>query len=173
MGSRHGKRWLMVLRPSVDGYAPKSSNDPAFARQPTLPTPKRWKDARELNDTRTAWSLKMAEYEHQFKVIDVDEAQKTFVKDIKREFRYTKFRERKGPSRGVIQKCEPHERNLCAPRIEERTQDEPLHQERCARKIAWDLAINVHKLKNKDKAMFYSPNAGAHFKNSKETRIRG
>ena len=26
-----------------------------------------------------------------------------------------KIRERKGPSRGVIQKCEPHERNPCAP----------------------------------------------------------
>ena len=38
----------------------------------------------------TAWSLKISEYEHQFKVID--EAQKIFVvrgmipKDIKREF---------------------------------------------------------------------------------------
>ena len=40
----------------VDGYAPKSSNDPATALQPTLAV--------------------LAEYEHQFKMID--EAQKTF-----------------------------------------------------------------------------------------------
>ena len=55
----------------VDGYVPESLNDPADALQPTLAT-------------------RVAEYEHQFKVID--EAQKTFVvremmpKDIKREF---------------------------------------------------------------------------------------
>ena len=32
----------------VHGYAPKSSNDPAMALQPTLATPKRCKDAKEL-----------------------------------------------------------------------------------------------------------------------------
>ena len=53
-----------------------------------LATPKRCKDGKELKDMLTAWSLKVAEYEHRFKVID--EAQ-TFVvremmpKDIKRE----------------------------------------------------------------------------------------
>ena len=52
--------------------------------------PKRCKDAKELKERLTAWSLKVAEFEHQFKVID--EAQKIFVvremmpKDIKREF---------------------------------------------------------------------------------------
>ena len=35
-----------------------------------------------------------------------------------------KNRERKGPSRGVIQKCETQERNPCAPRLAERIQDE-------------------------------------------------
>ena len=68
-----------------------------------------------------------------------------------------KNRERKGPSPGVIQKCEPHERNLCTPRSEDRTQDESLHQERCARRVAWDSAKRVYKLKNTDKALFYSP----------------
>ena len=74
----------------VDGYAPKSSNDPAIALPPTLATPKRCKDAKELKERFTAWSLKVAEYEHQFKTID--EAQKIFVvremmpKDIKRKF---------------------------------------------------------------------------------------
>ena len=56
------------------------------------------------------------------------------------------MRERKGPSRGVIQKCVPHERNPCAPRFEERTQDETLHQERCARRVACDLAKSVQML---------------------------
>ena len=61
----------------VDGHAPKSSNDPSTALQPTLATPKRCKDAKELKERLTAWSLRVAEYEHQFKAID--EAQKTFV----------------------------------------------------------------------------------------------
>ena len=33
-----------------------------------------------------------------------------------------------------------HERNPCAPRFEDRTQDDTLHQERCARRVVWDLA---------------------------------
>ena len=74
----------------VDGYAPKSLNDPAMALQPTLSTPTRCKDAKECKEKLKAWSLKVAEFEHQFKV--VGEAQKTFVvtemmpKDIRREF---------------------------------------------------------------------------------------
>ena len=61
-----------------------------MALQPMLATPKRCKDAKELKERLTAWSLAVAEYEHQFKVID--EAKKIFVvremmpKDIKREF---------------------------------------------------------------------------------------
>ena len=57
---------------------------------PTLATPKRCKDAKELKERFTEWSLKVAEYEHQLKAMD--EAQKIFVvremmpKDIKREF---------------------------------------------------------------------------------------
>ena len=31
------------------------------------------------------------------------------------------IRERKGPSQGVVQNCEPQERNPCAPKIEDRT----------------------------------------------------
>ena len=51
-----------------------------------------------------------------------------------------KIRERKGPSRGIIQKCAPHERSPCAPKVGERSHEETLHQERCARKAVWDLA---------------------------------
>ena len=61
----------------VDGFAPKSSNDPAKALQPILATLTGCKDAEELKERLTAWSLTVAEYEHQFKAID--EAQKTFV----------------------------------------------------------------------------------------------
>ena len=57
---------------------------------PILATLKRCKDAKELKERLTAWSSRVAEYEHQFKAIG--EAQKTFVvremmpQDIKREF---------------------------------------------------------------------------------------
>ena len=69
--------WFVAWQALVDGYAPKPSNDPAIALQPTLATPKRCKDAKELMERLTAWPLKVAEYEHQFKKID--EAQKMFV----------------------------------------------------------------------------------------------
>ena len=32
-----------------------------------------------------------------------------------------------------------------------------MHQERCALKAAWDLATNIYKLRNSDKATFYIP----------------
>ena len=53
------------------------------------------------------------------------------------------IRERKGPSRGVVQKCELHERNPCASKFEERTPEETSRQEECARKAAWDLARKI------------------------------
>ena len=64
------------------------------------------------------------------------------------------IRERKGPSRGVIQKGEPPERNPCAPKFEERTPEETSRQEEYARKAAWNLARKVYKLKAEDKASF-------------------
>ena len=72
----------------VDGYPPKSSNDSAVALQPILATSRRCKDAEELKERLTAWSLKVAEYVHQCRA--TEEAQKTLVvremmpKDIKR-----------------------------------------------------------------------------------------
>ena len=41
-----------------------------------------------------------------------------------------KILERKGPSQGIIPKCESHERSRCAPKFEER----------CARRVPWDWA---------------------------------
>ena len=67
------------------------------------------------------------------------------------------LRKRRGPSQGVIQKCEAHERSPCAPKFEDRTQEETLQQERCARREAGDLARNVHKVNDKDKVTFVSP----------------
>ena len=61
----------------VDGYVPKSSNDPAVALQPIFETLERCQGARELKEKFTEWSLKVVEYELQFKLIH--EAQKTFV----------------------------------------------------------------------------------------------
>ena len=49
-----------------------------------------------------------------------------------------------------------NERNLCAPKFEERTPEETSRQEECARKAAWDLASKIYKLKAEDKATFYS-----------------
>ena len=77
------------------------------------------------------------------------------VKFSKGTWHQIKIRERKGPSRGIIQKCAPHERSLCEPKFEERSHEETLHQERCARKAAWDLAENFYEFKNSDKTTFY------------------
>ena len=49
---------------------------------------------------------------------------------------HVKIRERQGPLQGVLQKCELQERNLCAPKFDERTRDETLKQERFARREA-------------------------------------
>ena len=53
-------RGFVARQALVDGYAPKSSNDLAIALQPTLATPNRRKDAKELKESLTAWSLKVA-----------------------------------------------------------------------------------------------------------------
>ena len=53
--------------------------------------------------------------------------------------------------------CAPHERSPCAPKVEERSHEETMHQGRCARKSAWDLAKNNKMLKNADKTTFCTP----------------
>ena len=71
--------------------------------------------------------------------------------------RHTKILEKKGPSPGLIQKCEPQERNPWAPKFEERTQDKTLNQERCVRRDAWESVKDVCKLKKESKDTFHSP----------------
>ena len=69
----------------------------------------------------------------------------------------SKNSETKGPSPGIIQKCEPQERVLWASKFEERTKNEILRQERCARKAAWNLAKGVYNLKRESQDTFYYP----------------
>ena len=68
-----------------------------------------------------------------------------------------KFGKRKGPSRGIIPKVSNSWAWSLRAKFEERSHEETLHQEGCARSAAWDLAKNIYKLKNSNKATFYTP----------------
>ena len=70
--------------------------------------------------------------------------------------RHTKIRDQ-NPSLGMICPGEPHERSPNAPKFQERSQEETEWQEQCAREAAWKLAKNVLKLKEHERATFYSP----------------
>ena len=52
---------------------------------------------------------------------------------------------------------EPHERSPNAPKFEDRSQEETEWQEQGAREAAWKLAKNVFKLKEHQRAAFFSP----------------
>ena len=52
---------------------------------------------------------------------------------------------------------EPHQRSPNAPKFEDRSQEETEWQEQGAREAAWKLAKSVLKLKEKNKATFFSP----------------
>ena len=83
--------------------------------------------------------------------------QKHAVKFSTSTWHQRKIRERKGPSRGIFPKCAPHECSLCVPKFGRRSHEEILHQERCARIAARELAKIIYKFKNSDKAAFYIP----------------
>ena len=51
---------------------------------------------------------------------------------------------------------DPHERNPNAPKFEDRSQEETEWQERCAREAAWMLAKSILKLKDQERATFFS-----------------
>ena len=53
--------------------------------------------------------------------------------------------------------CALHEHSLCAPQVEERSHEETLHQEGCAPQSSMGFGENIQKLKNSDKATFYTP----------------
>ena len=60
------------------------------------------------------------------------------------------------PSLGMICPGDPHQRNPNAPKIEDRSQEETEWQERCAREAAWKLAKSMLKLKEHERATFFS-----------------
>ena len=77
----------------------------------------------------------------------------TFTKAVAR---HTKIRDQ-NPPLGYICPGEPHERNPNAPKFEDRTQEETEWQEQGAREAAWKLAKRVLKLKEHERAAFFSP----------------
>ena len=77
------------------------------------------------------------------------------VKFTKATARHTKIRDQ-NPSLGYICPGEPHQRSPNAPKFEVRSQEETEWQEQGAREAAWKLAKSVLKLKEKNKAAFFS-----------------
>ena len=72
----------------------------------------------------------------------------------KSSLRQASIWEKKGPSLGKIQVENPHQRSPYAMKFEDRSHQETERQRRCARS---NLVINLYKLKENDKATFYSP----------------
>ena len=60
-------------------------------------------------------------------------------------------------SLGMICPGDPHQRIPNAPKFEDRSQEETEWQERCAREAAWKLVQHTLKIKEKNKAAFFSP----------------
>ena len=78
------------------------------------------------------------------------------VRFTKAVVRHTKIRDQ-NPSFGYICPGEPHERSPNAPKFEDRSQEETEWQEQGAREAAWKLAKSVLKLKEHERATFFSP----------------
>ena len=78
------------------------------------------------------------------------------VKIRKAFARQTKIRDQ-NPSLGYICPGEPHQRSPNAPKFEGRSQEETEWQEQGAREAAWRLAKSVFKLKEQERATFFSP----------------
>ena len=78
------------------------------------------------------------------------------VKFTKAVARHTKIRDQ-NPSLGYICPGEPHQRSPNAPKFEDRSQEETEWQEQGAREAAWKLAKSVLKLKEHERATFFSP----------------
>ena len=78
------------------------------------------------------------------------------VKFTKAIARHNKIRDQ-NPSLGLICPGEPHQRSPNAPKFEDRSQEETVWQEQGAREAAWKLAKSVLKLKEHERATFFSP----------------
>ena len=80
------------------------------------------------------------------------------VRFARSTLRQASIREKKGPSlEQKIHVKAPHQRSPYAMKFEDRSHEETERQQRCARSKAWNLAKNIYKLKENDKATFYSP----------------
>ena len=79
------------------------------------------------------------------------------VKFTKAIARHAKIRRDQNPSLGLVCRGEPHERSANAPKLEDRSQEEIEWQEQGAREAAWKLAKNVLKIKEHQRATFFSP----------------
>ena len=77
------------------------------------------------------------------------------VKFTKAIARLTRIR-RQNPTLGYIFPGEPHQRSSNAPKFEDRSQEETEWQEQGAREAAWKLAKNMCKLKEQERATFFS-----------------
>ena len=78
------------------------------------------------------------------------------VKFTKAIARHTKIRDQ-NPSLGYICPGEPHQRSPNAPKFEDRSLEETEWQEQGAREVECKLAKNVLKLKEHERAAFFSP----------------
>ena len=78
------------------------------------------------------------------------------VKFTKAIARHAQIRDQ-NPSLGMICPGEPHQRTPNAPKFEDRSQEETEWQEQGAREAAWKLAKSVLKLKEHERATFFSP----------------
>ena len=78
------------------------------------------------------------------------------VKFTKGFARHTKIRDQ-NPSLGYICPGEPHGRSPNTRKFEDRSQEETEWQEQGAREAAWKLAKHVLKIKEHERAIFFSP----------------
>ena len=79
------------------------------------------------------------------------------VRFTKSKLHRASIQDKKGTSLGKRQVKPRHQRSLYAIKYEDRSNEETERQERCAQRMAWDLATNIHKLKANDEATFFSP----------------
>ena len=78
------------------------------------------------------------------------------VRCTKAVVRHANIRDQ-NPSLGMICPGDPHQRDPNAPQFEDRSQEETEWQEQGAREAAWRLAKSVFKLKEHERATFFSP----------------
>ena len=94
------------------------------------------------------------------------------VKFKKATARHTKIRD-ENPSPGCICPGELHERSPNAPKFEDHSLEETEWQEQGAREAAWKLAKHVFKLKEHERAAFFSsPENGCHLASSLKLEVR-